>query len=412
MKSEDKRLETMRNCALAHGFSYCHIACVPQCVGRGGTATLISDRVEVNNATSFDRCGGNMTVTNFELKKIKLRAVNVYAPQQELDPKGVPLETRRDHYYNKLKKHVTKSTILGGDFQNVLDVSLDLRRTANSAYENGGAEILRTIISENELEDEIRNGLGLGFDFTRCETVTSRGVTNTCQSRIDRIYHCIHQNLQWTSEILPIGEVCESDHAMVTLKMEIIEDSPETDTKKELITLDAKLLKNADFHSEVAKLVQIAVTAERQPQSNINKIMSVLKHDLKKLWKSATKKKRASLNKDIEFVKAQLDSIHQAGKARSLTTTLIHQRKNLTERLASLKVALNPPKTVHALPVKKRGECMSREFWARAFPHGRGERKLANLTKLQTGVPPRRKIPKRRNPRRTLLMKPLNTLLT
>ena len=232
LKSEDKRLETMRNCTLAHGFSYCHIACVPQCVGRGGTATLISDRVEVNNATSFDRCGGNMTVTNFELKKIKLRAVNVYAPQQELDPKGVPLETRRDHYYNKLKKHVTKSTILGGDFQNVLDVSLDLRRTANSAYENGGAEILRTIISENELEDEIRNGLGLGFDFTRCETVTSRGVTNTCQSRIDRIYHCIHQNLQWTSEILPIGEVCESDHAMVTLKMEIIEDSPETDTKK------------------------------------------------------------------------------------------------------------------------------------------------------------------------------------
>ena len=66
----------------------------------------------------------------------------------------------------------------------MLDVGLDLKRTASatSPYENGGAEILREIIVKNDLEDEIRNGLGLGFDFTRCETVTS--ATHTCQSRI------------------------------------------------------------------------------------------------------------------------------------------------------------------------------------------------------------------------------------
>ena len=49
----------------------------------------------------------------------------------------------------------------------MLDVGLDLKRTATSPYENGGAEILREIIVKNDPEDEIRNGLGLGFDFTR-----------------------------------------------------------------------------------------------------------------------------------------------------------------------------------------------------------------------------------------------------
>ena len=220
LKVDDPRLINMYAAARQHGFAQCHIACVPGHVDRGGTATLISDRVEVTKVTSFDRLGGNLLITDFELKEIKFRSLNVYAPQYELDAQGNRLVSRRDNYYKKLKSHATKTTILGGDFQNVLDVGLDLKRTATSPYENGGAEILREIIVKNDLDDEIRNGLGLGFDFTRCETVTSaKGVTHTCQSRIDRIYNCAHPNLQWSSEILPIGKICSSDHAMVILKI-------------------------------------------------------------------------------------------------------------------------------------------------------------------------------------------------
>ena len=196
----------------------------------------------------------------------------------------------------KLKKHTTKSSIIGGDFQNVLDSGLDLRRTATTPYENGGAEILRTTISSNDLEDEIRNSLGIGFDYTRNETVTCRGNTHTCQSRIDRFYNCTHPNLQWTSEILPIGSVIPSDHAMVTLKMEVLGKDTAT-FKKELITLDAKLLNNAIFYDKVKKIIEEAAETEAKPQSNINKIMRKLKYELKKLWKAETKEKRASLNK-------------------------------------------------------------------------------------------------------------------
>ena len=109
---DPKRLEVMRETARAFGFSYCYVAGIPKNKGRGGTATLISDRVEASNIVSFDRSGGNMTVTNFECNNLKLRIVNVYAPQQEVDAVGNPLPTRRDNFYKMLKRHVTKTSII------------------------------------------------------------------------------------------------------------------------------------------------------------------------------------------------------------------------------------------------------------------------------------------------------------
>ena len=58
LKVDDPRLTNMYASARNHGFAYCHIACVPGKVDRGGTATLISDRVEVTKVTSIDRLGG------------------------------------------------------------------------------------------------------------------------------------------------------------------------------------------------------------------------------------------------------------------------------------------------------------------------------------------------------------------
>ena len=65
------------------------------------------------------------------------------------------------------------------------------------------------------------------------------------------------------------------------------------------------------------------------------------------------KKKRAALHSKINFVSAQLKSIHNAGKVKSLSSHVIPSRKRITIELAKLKLQLNPPKTVHALPAKK-----------------------------------------------------------
>ena len=103
---------------------------------------------------------------------------------------------------------------------------------------------------------------------------------------------------------------------MVILKMDILSDSEVT--KRELITLDAKLLKNSDFYNQIQTLVKVAAASELKPGSNINKIMRTLKYEVKKTWKAQTKKKRAALNSKNTFVNAQLKAIHDAGKVKSL----------------------------------------------------------------------------------------------
>ena len=66
---------------------------------------------------------------------------------------------------------------------------------------------------------------------------------------------------------------------MVILKMDILSDSEVT--KRELITLDAKLLKNSDFYNQIQTLVKVAAASESKPGSNINKIMRTLKYEVK-----------------------------------------------------------------------------------------------------------------------------------
>ena len=122
---------------------------------------------------------------------------------------------------------------------------------------------------------------------------------------------------------------------MVMLKMDILSDS-EAGTKRELITLDAKLLKHSDFYKQIQTLVKAAAASESKPGSNINKIMRTLKYEVKESWKAQTKKKRAALNSKITFVNAQLKAIHDAGNVRSLSPHVIQSRKRITIELAKL----------------------------------------------------------------------------
>ena len=84
----------------------------------------------------------------------------------------------------KLRKFATADSILAGDWNCVLDPALDLKRTSTNAYENNGAIELQKIVDDLQLNDEIRIGLGLDFEFTKKST-SHNGYSLT---RIDRIY--------------------------------------------------------------------------------------------------------------------------------------------------------------------------------------------------------------------------------
>ena len=65
--------------------------------------------------------------------------------------------------------------------------------------------------------------------------------------------------------------------------------------------------------------------------------MRTFKCEVKKIWKAQTKKKRAALNSKINYVTAQLKSIHNAGKVKSLSPHVIQSRKRITIELAKRK---------------------------------------------------------------------------
>ena len=58
---------------------------------------------------------------------------------------------------------------------------------------------------------------------------------------------------------------------MVILKMDILSDLEVT--KRELITLDAKLLKNSDFYNQIQTLVKAAAASELTPKRILSRFL-------------------------------------------------------------------------------------------------------------------------------------------
>ena len=67
---------------------------------------------------------------------------------------------------NKLKKVTTGKSVLGGDFNVVIDTDIDLMRNALSPYNNYGAEALRDLIVDKDLVDTHREQIGAQHEYT------------------------------------------------------------------------------------------------------------------------------------------------------------------------------------------------------------------------------------------------------
>ena len=103
--------------------------------------------------------------------------------------------------FKTLRKHVNTSTAVVGDFNVVLDVSLDVRRDATPVYNTVGADELASLVSDLNLIDEIREQMGLGFEFTH-QQKTSAG---SCPTRLDRHYLPTFAGGNWSSSIIPFS---------------------------------------------------------------------------------------------------------------------------------------------------------------------------------------------------------------
>eukprot|EP00965_Chrysotila_dentata_P064084 2121808-Pleurochrysis_carterae.AAC.1 len=114
-------------------------------------------------------------------------------------------------------------TVLCGDFNCVDDPSVDTRRSSDLKYSNEWADILNEIVTQHSVRDEIREQMGLDFDFTHSQKTPTGGY---CLTRLDRHHLPDLNNCQWTSIIF--DSIDETDHSMVQSTLTFTSESDQT----------------------------------------------------------------------------------------------------------------------------------------------------------------------------------------
>ena len=354
LKKGDKRLETFVSKADRLGFT-AHMACIPSSVSRGGTATLISKSLACSHVAFRPHSKGNSSIASLVIPGLstpsnRLKIANVYGSQ---DPKA------RVAQFQALSRHMTSTTAIVGDFNVVLDLSLDTCRSATSPYENEGANELQSIVANHDLHDEIREQLGLGFEHTHIQTTS----TGTCATRLDRHYLPVIPRGNWTSSIS--DSLAQSDHSAVISSLEIVT----TPRGNDVFTLNANLINHPIIHAHLRTIISTVKKARAAGLSAVA-CMRKLKFEVRKYLRSETRRHAKKTNEEIEGIELQLDCIHR-NQSLHPSSEGVEARRELQEKLRSLRTSLRPPTASRARHTHLKEECMSRQFWRSAFSTNR-----------------------------------------
>jgi hypothetical protein len=203
----------------------------------GGTLILYDEKT-VSLEKELPSIEG-ITRASFIWNDRKLELASVYAP-------ATPSE--RNEFFVKLKRYITKSTIAGGDWNCVPDVTLDATGPGAARYGNQGATVLSTIMTHHE--DIHREQLGNEREVTR--------IGNTVATRLDRWYIPTdkeHDDLLWSCETKSDYVIKKTlDHKPVQLTIE----TPEGEDGHQRHTINEDMILDPQIQSHITRLVDDA----------------------------------------------------------------------------------------------------------------------------------------------------------
>ena len=176
----------------------------------GGTAILVYE-TEANVVTTH-HTKGEVTRVELDWQGKNYDIASVYAPAQP---------SARVTFFTGLGPLLSRRTIVGGDWNCVPDVTLDVKSTNPLNYANQGATLLAQATSHLNLHDLRRDQLQGKFEATRTG-VTQSGAIAT---RIDRWYvsmHADYESVLWDIHVVPslVWSTENSDHLPVVLTIE------------------------------------------------------------------------------------------------------------------------------------------------------------------------------------------------
>ena len=178
---------------------------------RGGTL-IISDEKTIPHVVDI-HTEASMVVARYSFNGKNMDIASVYAPS---DP------TKRLDFFSHMNQHLTRYTLVGGDWNCVPDVTTDVKGKNALNYKNYGAALLGKKMAEKGLSDYRRQQLGDKFERTRkpWEKDTMKVMT-----RLDRWYIPCHEKFEkflWDINVRPdlVWQAVPGDHLPVILTVE------------------------------------------------------------------------------------------------------------------------------------------------------------------------------------------------
>eukprot|EP00965_Chrysotila_dentata_P114949 3799477-Pleurochrysis_carterae.AAC.1 len=277
--------------------------------------------------------------------------------------------------------HVNPESILMGDFNCVEDVALDTRRSANTPYENTGADVLTYIKVYNKLEDQMRYQLGYHFNFTRSE---SDDTGRYCSTRIDRHYLPQITNHIWDSEITDLL-IVNSDHSAIKSTLRSAIPGSDILYGHDLITINPRILEEESYRTKIESLIKDQIN--NIGDTNIQKAIGSLKYKARKEMLTMTKEYTSNIKMAIKNIDNRINILHESQRHKPKID--YEQRKTaLFEKKQEELIKLSAPSQSFSHNRTLSGEQNSSNFWRRIFPITRGRKGIISINKVNDWTSP------------------------
>eukprot|EP00966_Prymnesium_polylepis_P028346 656033-Prymnesium_polylepis.1 len=244
----------------------------------------------------------------------EVEIANVYAPSSNENG------ARAKFFKDTLQPNLNADTFVGGDWNCVPDVTLDVESANPLNYPNGGAAELATIMGSFSLIDERREQLGEEREVTR-RGVTANGVTGT---RIDRWYGPTSgrwSDILWTFQTHNtfVFKKNASDHYGVALYLE----NQSGDLGHDRKTVLEDILLDREVQMETLRLLQAAYKGNKSNKNKWRKALNTIRQYL--LVETARRRKKDK----IELVKRKrlLEIVKRKLKIEATPRRLAYEQK-------------------------------------------------------------------------------------
>ena len=317
-------------------------------VHHGGTAILVYE-MEANVVTTH-HTKGEITRIELDWQGKNYDIASVYAPAPP---------SARVAFFAQLEPLLSRRTIVGGDWNCVPDVTLDVKSPNPLDYANQGATLLAQATSRLNLHDLRRDQLRGKFEATRTG-VTQSGAIAT---RIDRWYvsaHADYESVLWDIHVVPslVWSKENSDHLPVVLTIEPAKGERGNARK----AVREELVFDPAIQAEILKLLARAYEGGGRHHTKWEKANRLIANYLLE----ETQKLKKKESKETKMVRVRLEVSTARMNQLGPTADLLHEHNAIKAELFRLE---NPeaPEIASASAAKRmtdRSDACTHDFFA------------------------------------------------